>query len=515
MTSTTAISMCTVKTKDQLQVKQGTEQESSNTDFTDVMYKASYEKKYDNTDKNTLLKNKNEVKMTDAKEMDADTDQENVVNENVQSTTKISDEDVTSTTKMDEAENVVDCTDDMDESIMEEIILSLTQMSQNMVNIIAEKLDVSVEEVKNMMQQLGIQSEDLLQPQQVKNLVLGLEGDTEGSSMLTDENLFMTVNELFGTLQDFESDLRADMDMGQDEIQKIVQQFSNISSSQQSEKKQENASLDVELPKFTDVKDLYAVEKNLSNVIRNDKESQSDNINIVSQNMSEQLNSKTQNNVFMEAEQKRQMLLDAETEIVPLGNEKQESNGTESQLNGQNNSFLQNFIQNNAQASEVQMQETQSTFEMQNTTELIDQIVEYMKVQVKSDVSQLEMQLHPESLGTLTIHLTAKEGVMTAQFTTQNEDVRAIIQSQIVELKQNLEAQGLKVSAVEVTVANYSQGDGSTFSNNNQTQQQKSSEKRRNIDLTLLTEDMELLDDSEQLAAQIMINNGNTVDYMA
>ena len=80
------------------------------------------------------------------------------------------------------------------------------------------------------------------------------------------------------------------------------------------------------------------------------------------------------------------------------------------------------------------------------------QIMDYMKVSVKADSSDLEMQLHPQSLGTLHVQVASKNGVVTANFITQNETVKAALESQMVQLKESFAEQGVKVEAIEVTV---------------------------------------------------------------
>lgn len=59
----------------------------------------------------------------------------------------------------------------------------------------------------------------------------------------------------------------------------------------------------------------------------------------------------------------------------------------------------------------LQMQESAAYAESSTQTqEIMDQIMDYMKVQLKPEMDQLEMQLHPETLGTLKIQLVSKGG---------------------------------------------------------------------------------------------------------
>ena len=80
------------------------------------------------------------------------------------------------------------------------------------------------------------------------------------------------------------------------------------------------------------------------------------------------------------------------------------------------------------------------------------QIMDYLKWNLKGDISSMEMQLHPASLGNLQIQVASRGGVLTANFVAQNETVKAVLESQMTLLKQQFEEQGMKVEHIEVTV---------------------------------------------------------------
>ena len=114
--------------------------------------------------------------------------------------------------------------------------------------------------------------------------------------------------------------------------------------------------------------------------------------------------------------------------------------------------------------------------------------------------------------------LTSKGGEITAQFHVQNEAVKAALESQIVELKDSLREQGVKVEAVEVTVESHAfesnlwQGQ----ERNDSASYQGGKKSHRRINLNALEEDFEeSADEEEKLTAEMMRVNGNTVDYTA
>ena len=148
--------------------------------------------------------------------------------------------------------------------------------------------------------------------------------------------------------------------------------------------------------------------------------------------------------------------------------------------------------------------------------EIYDQITEYMRTNVNGDFSEVEMQLNPENLGKVQIHLSSKQGVVSAQFVTQNEAVKGVIETQLIQLKEQFEQQGIKVDSVEVAVASYSFDQG--FNRESQQQLRQSGEARRmSIRRINLNEELveEELTQEEQIAAEMMAANGNTVDFTA
>lgn len=153
-----------------------------------------------------------------------------------------------------------------------------------------------------------------------------------------------------------------------------------------------------------------------------------------------------------------------------------------------------------------------------DTQNIMRQIMEYMKVQVKPDVSSLEMQLHPASLGTIQVQLASKGGAVTAQFIAQSETVKAALETQMIQLQESFEEQGIRVEAIEVSVQTRG------FEQNLEDQgrerggeQPSGSRGRRRIrlDAQLQPEQPDEMTADERLAADMMKASGGTVDYTA
>lgn len=152
--------------------------------------------------------------------------------------------------------------------------------------------------------------------------------------------------------------------------------------------------------------------------------------------------------------------------------------------------------------------------------DLIDQIAKNVRVTVSGNASSMEMQLNPEHLGKLYLNVTEREGIVRAQIATQNTIVKEALETQLVELRQSLNQQGIKVDAIEVTVSahEFEQNLEENARQEEQTKRQmeeSGKQTRRNLNLNDLDGLTGLMSEEEQLAAQIMRDNGNQVDLTA
>lgn len=84
--------------------------------------------------------------------------------------------------------------------------------------------------------------------------------------------------------------------------------------------------------------------------------------------------------------------------------------------------------------------------------QLFQQLVQKARVMVKEGLSELQIQLKPEFLGRLNLHLAVENGLITARFMAESLQVKQIIESNLSQLKQSLGEQGLQVDRLEVSV---------------------------------------------------------------
>lgn len=142
-------------------------------------------------------------------------------------------------------------------------------------------------------------------------------------------------------------------------------------------------------------------------------------------------------------------------------------------------------------------------------THIVEQVVEQVKIRVLPETTNMEIMLHPESLGRVAIQVSAVAGVAKATLLVENLMAKEALESQLVTLKQTFEEQGLKVDAVEVTVSEF----GLNQENHEAQQQQKNVAKNRKFRGDA-GEDTE--EDTETAEVQAERRNVNSVvDYTA
>lgn len=182
------------------------------------------------------------------------------------------------------------------------------------------------------------------------------------------------------------------------------------------------------------------------------------------------------------------------------------------------NSVLHTMINEQTQPEGIfEAFDVQPKYTSVNTTEIIRQIVDQISIANTTGESVIEMQLNPENLGKLYINVTEKNSEITARIAVSNEAVKNALESQMATLRENLQDANIRVNDVEITIAtheferNLEQNAGNE--NGRQGGQQYTHQSSNNGGNQSGQNDIAA--DETKLAAQIMRDNGNSVDFMA
>ena len=152
-----------------------------------------------------------------------------------------------------------------------------------------------------------------------------------------------------------------------------------------------------------------------------------------------------------------------------------------SHLTANNNSAP---LQQTVQTAQTQNPEAAQQF-VREDFNVPAQIVEHARLIRRAENTEMVINLKPEHLGAMTLKISVTHtGALNASFYSDNAQVRAIIENSLVQLKNELNEQGLKVEHVEVYAG---LSDGGSLMNGRgqqawqQNQQQRNSGRRINL----------------------------------
>lgn len=377
------------------------------------------------------------------------------------------------------------------DAVTEELDQAVQTAGQELVQKIAEELNLSEEDVLQAMEVLGLSMADLLQQENLNLLVMQAAGETDPLAALTNEDLAAAMKNLNQFVRQVREDLQTVCNLSEEALNQAL--------------KLQKENLTTEEPSAAELPGEEETSKAPEIVVETvTEEPEKVRVPETGENTSDTKSPAQDTHKVQDIPQPEQL-----QEKKDEGAAQQQNHQPEAQ-----NLFLQNLTQN---AETIQTDAPEVTAAAQQTSEIMDQIMEYMKVQIKPEMTQLEMQLHPESLGNVHVHIASKEGVITAQFTAQNETVKAALESQIVQLKESFLEQGVKVEQIEVHV----QANGFQQEYEGSREEQREAEgspkkAARRINLNLLSGmDEQDLSEDEQILVSMMEADGNTVDFKA
>lgn len=414
------------------------------------------------------------------------------------STKKLNVKENSPTQKVEELQNQLEDTKDAFETGVKEIL--------------KDELGVSDEQVEDAMSILGLQWMDLLNPASLSQLVTQLTETEDACSLLMSEEftnimqntdaLVQNLSETLGiskdewvALQNQLAELTADfnetVDMADGGVQEMAPQTDATITSQ-----------DTTVMAAT-VQMTHTTEETQN--VQPEEEAE-DATPVIQVNASE--DAQTENNVSE----------DASGEMGEPAAQSQKTKESSVNEHAQNMEFQVRAEQQTVAPEEVNKVASRTTIDAQD---IMNQITEFAKVNLSPENSSIEMQLNPENLGKVYLHIAAtKEGNITAELAVSSETVKTALEAQIADLRTSLNQQGIKVDAVEVTIASHEFE--RNLEQNAAGEEQQGSQREesgrtagRRLFRGELDELSGLMNEEEALAAQIMKDHGNTMDVTA
>lgn len=408
------------------------------------------------------------------------------------------------------------------EHLMQTVEAFLEPLQENIQNIVKEDVKIDDEDIQKILEQLGISMIDLLEASNLQQFVLKNAGE-EISALLTNETLAVQFNQLLTDVNTMCQKVETNQGISKQEIKQLSLVKESITIFQNVKQEEDVVSFETQkmLEEVTNIdnKELSKLLEKVATLVK--KNVSEDNIQpFVSDIIFDTKQAENVDNVYLETtktEFSENNFIIVEKDSIQENTEhssKQQSSGEQAQTKenviGQ---FVEELVQAQLGTKEITFERTE---QLQQMREIVTQVVEQIKVVVKEDTSAMEIQLNPEKLGKVNLSVVSKNGQMTASFVTESEMAKNALESQMQQLKDTLQNQGLKVDAIEVSVSDFKFEQSSNM--NEEQQRQHSANKKkapRKIDLSMLDDGFDELSEADTLAAQVMIDNGNTVDYTA
>ena len=415
------------------------------------------------------------------------------------------------------------------EEKLEESGEMLEEAGEEVIDTLCKEYGVDEETIQKLLDDMGLSALDLLNPQNLVNFIVQLTGVASGEELLLDEN-FLSVME---TLDHLAEGLMKELDVDMNGLQELVA-------------KMELVTHDIEVPDdFQEVIDNTlnnvpetqpAEETTVEQVTDEDAKMQSAEVN-ETQNVesemkesivSEEVEDEVKNDVEIKEESSETKTKVEDSEESITGQSKEEGKEFANNQNLEGNSLLNHNANetvfstqtttNMSQIFEGQSVQQFSSYLSADSVQIMEQIVQQMRVTISSEVTTMEMQMNPENLGKVYVNISSEEGVVNAQFHATNEVVKEALEAQVATLRESLNQAGVKVDAIEVTIASHEFERNLEQNHQNPEEQmhtQEETKKRRNLNLDSLDELAGMMTEEEALVAQIMKDNGNSVDFTA
>lgn len=398
-----------------------------------------------------------------------------------------------------------------------DVVSQVDAKADNIKDIIKEQLDISDEEIESVMEQLGFTFMDLLDPQNLADFVSEIKGSLDLTDMIVDPDF----QQLMLSMSSVKQEIAQVCDIDSEQMDEIISVMEPVTEPDNGSS-DENFGIDIS----EIAENVSQSEEAVSEKIQ-DTDNQTDEMPATDDDIVTVVTDKTTDgseagqyadgnsdsadgNTEEKAEEPD---FAADQRKADILSEKVSDNNA-----GKATFTVDNGIRN-VQTPETPFSAVSQASGKVDILDIIQQVTEQLKVSMTSDETSMEMQLNPENLGKIYVNVSQKNSQITAHMMVMNEVVREALESQLGNLRETLSQAGVKVDAVEVTVASheFEQNLEQNSSKEQKQQEQSGSFKstRKNINMSSLDEMSGIMTEEENLVAQIMHDNGNSVDFMA
>lgn len=411
-------------------------------------------------------------------------------------------------------------TESLDEEKIKDLAEEISEITNQIVDKIKSEFEVTDEEIEEAMEVLGLTIADLTKPAELRNLLMELTGTTDSIELLTNVELYDSVKEVTDFASNLFTEVAKDFSLSTEQLTEMI----NTESFEEAlnEVDVSVTSNEAETEADAEVVSEVTVDKTTDAALAFEN---SDKADANETKPVESNNSNESEEVPIDTEKKAPDKIEKPESFAQsnLMNDEAMNERSENRKNFNfDSSKNQEFTFNQTQAVTNQtvntvgdIVETVTSYTTgADTDNIMRQVTDYVKVHISDDVTKMEIELHPASLGTVNMQINSQNGQITAHLTVQNELVKSVLETQMIKLQETFDEQGTKVSAIEVTVAEYSLNSQSDNNYSEERNGRNYGSKKKGINLNEIGS-LDELDEEEQLEAKVMEMNGSSVNYTA
>ena len=411
-------------------------------------------------------------------------------------------------------------TESLDEEKIKDLAEEISEITNQIVDKIKSEFEVTDEEIEEAMEVLGLTIADLTKPAELRNLLMELTGTSDSIELLTNVELYDSVKEVTDFASNLFTEVAKDFSLSTEQLTEMI----NTENFEEAlnEVDVSVTSNEAETEADAEVVSEVTVDKTTDAALAFEN---SDKANANETKPVESNNSNESEEVPIDTEKKAPDKIEKPESFAQsnLMNDEAMNERSENRKNFNfDSSKNQEFTFNQTQAVTNQtvntvgdIVETVTSYTTgADTDNIMRQVTDYVKVHISDDVTKMEIELHPASLGTVNMQINSQNGQITAHLTVQNELVKSVLETQMIKLQETFDEQGTKVSAIEVTVAEYSLNSQSDNNYSEERNGRNYGSKKKGINLNEIGS-LDELDEEEQLEAKVMEMNGSSVNYTA
>lgn len=411
-------------------------------------------------------------------------------------------------------------TESLDEEKIKDLAEEISEITNQIVDKIKSEFEVTDEEIEEAMEVLGLTIADLTKPTELRNLLMELTGTTDSIELLTNVELYDSVKEVTDFASNLFTEVAKDFSLSTEQLTEMI----NTESFEKAlnEVDVSVTSNEAETEADAEVVSEVTVDKTTDSALAFEN---SDKANANETKPVESNNSNESEEVPIDTEKKAPDKIEKPESFTQSSlmndeamNERSENRKSFNFDSSKNQEFTFNQTQavtNQTVNTVGDIVETVTSYTTgADTDNIMRQVTDYVKVHISEDVTKMEIELHPASLGTVNMQINSQNGQITAHLTVQNELVKSVLETQMIKLQETFDEQGTKVSAIEVTVAEYSLNSQSDNNYSEERNGRSYGSKKKGIILNEIGS-LDELDEEEQLEAKVMEMNGSSVNYTA